>query len=88
MNIKKFENELFYNFIDDECFRNELLSILIKAVENRKKEGTQKEMSLFLEIPLTKLKQIENGTCVDFNSTNNYINYFTNYRLTFFQSNL
>jgi hypothetical protein len=81
MKDKKIKNELFFNWIDDECFRNEL-SEIINEIKNNRKEN-QSEISKFTEIPLTKIKQIENGTCVDFNAIINYVNYLSSKRISF-----
>jgi hypothetical protein len=72
--MKKVEIQTNFSFIDDLEFRNKL-SILVDISKERRRE-TQKDISNILEIPLTKIKQIESGTCVDFNAINNYINYF------------
>jgi hypothetical protein len=80
MKNKEFKNELFFNWIDDECFRNELSEIINEIKINRKEN--QSEISKFTEIPLTKVKQIENGTCVDFNAIINYINYLSPKRIS------
>jgi len=42
------------------------------------RKETQKDISKWTGISLTKVKEIENGTCKDFNSINNYINYLNN----------
>lgn len=77
---KKSENQLFFSWIHDI----ELKTQLTKCVKNAKQKRfeTQKEVSNILEISLTKIKEIENGTCKDFNAINNYINYFG---LTFYK---
>lgn len=68
------ENQLFYNWIDDLELKNQL-TIKTKLSKEKRTE-TQKEVSEILNIPLTKIKEIENGKCKDFNAINNYINYF------------
>lgn len=74
--MEKLENELFFNWIDHKKFRIELTKKVQRS--KTKRLETQKEVASILEIPLTKIKQIENGTCKDFNAINNYINYFSN----------
>lgn len=73
-NINKLENELFFKWIDDL----ELKTQLTNCVNNSKsiRRETQNEISNTLNISLTKIKEIENGKCKDFNAINNYINYF------------
>lgn len=75
MKNEQFENELYFNWIDDIGFRSELSEMIIKLKDNRKE--SQSQISKFTEIPLTKVKQIENGSCVDFNAILNYINYLS-----------
>ena len=73
MKNKKFENELFFEWIDNLEFRNKLSELLIEAKTRRKTCETQKQVSEALDIPLTKIKQIENGTSKDINSIVNYL---------------
>ena len=72
--IKKFENQLFFKWIDDLELKNQLTVKVNLAKEKR--EETQKDVAEILNISLTKIKEIENGTCKNFNAINNYINYF------------
>ena len=74
-NIKELETELYFNWIDDLEFKTELTN-KVKLIKSRRLES-QKEISKWTNIPLTKIKQIENGSCVDFNAINNYINYLS-----------
>lgn len=74
MKTYKFKNQLFFTWIDDLEFKTQLTNCVKKAKERR--EETQLEVSNILNISLTKIKEIENGTCKDFNAINNYINYF------------
>lgn len=68
------KTQLFFNWIDDIELKTQLT---IKACNAKKKrKETQKEVSETLEISLTKIKEIEKGTCKDFNAINNYLNYF------------
>ena len=67
------DNRTNFSFIDDISFRNKLSKMVDEAKSNRME--TQKEVSDWTGISLTKIKQIENGTCVDFNAINNYLNY-------------
>lgn len=76
MNNNEFESELFFNWIDDLEFKTQLTICVKNARDKRKSSETQNEVSKWIGVPLTKIKQIENGTCVDFNAINNYINYF------------
>ena len=72
--IKKLENQLFFKWIDDLELKNQLT---IKVnLSKEKREETQKYVAEMLNISLTKIKEIENGTCKDFNAINNYLNYF------------
>lgn len=72
---KESESQLFFNWIDDLELKIRLTKKVKEGVSNRL--GTQKEMSSYLGISLTKFKEIENGKCKDFNAINNYINYFS-----------
>lgn len=70
------ESELFFKWLSDIRLRNEL-DLCVRLSKKRRKESlTQYDVADILNISLTKIKQIENGTCVDFNSINNYINFF------------
>ena len=73
MKDKKFENELFFEWIDNLEFRNKLSELLIEAKTRRKNSETQKHVAFVLDIPLTKIKQIENGTSKDINAIVNYL---------------
>ncbi len=72
--IKKFENELFFNWIDDLKLKTELTE-KVKKIKSIRTE-TQQEYASIIGCSLTKLKQIENGTCKDFNAINNYLNFY------------
>lgn len=74
INTKKLESQLLFKWIDDVELKYQLSSKVVSAKEKRTE--TQKEVSKWLGIPLTKIKEIENGSCKDFNAINNYINYF------------
>lgn len=74
--MEKPENKLFFNWIDHVKFKSELTRRVKKSKTIRVE--TQAELATTLEIPLTKIKQIENGSCKDFNAINNYLNYFSN----------
>jgi len=70
------KSELFFTWLSDIKLRSEL-DLCVKLSKKRRKEFlTQHDVADILNISLTKIKQIENGTCVDFNSINNYINFF------------
>ena len=73
--MEELKNELFFNWIDDLEFRTQLTNNVKEAKSNRTE--TQKEVSQMINSPLTKIKEIEKGTCKDFNAINNYINYLT-----------
>ena len=73
MNNKKFKNELFFEWIDNLEFRNKLSDLVIEAKTRRKNSETQKQVAFVLDIPLTKIKQIENGTSKDINAIVNYL---------------
>ena len=73
MKSKEFECEPFLEWIDDIQLRCELRESILECKSHRKE--SQKEVSKQLGISLTKIKQIEKGTCKDFNAINNYINY-------------
>ena len=72
--MEKSENELYFIWIDDL----ELKIQLTDKVKNSKikRKETQQSLSNVLNIPLTKIKEIEKGSCKDFNAINNYLNYF------------
>ena len=72
---KKTESELFFDWIDDIKLKSELTYLVKKA--KAKRQETQKEIAETIRTSLTKIKQIENGSCKDFNAINNYINYFS-----------
>ena len=70
------ESELFFKWLSDIRLRNEL-DLCVRLSKKRRKESlTQHDVADILNISLTKIKQIENGTCVEFNSINNYKNFF------------
>ena len=69
------KTELYYNWISESELRIRLTE-KVKLIKSRRLES-QKEISKWTNIPLTKIKQLENGTCVDFNAINNYINYLS-----------
>ena len=71
--LDEFENELFFSTFDCLQLRYELTNRVKKAKEKRM--VSQKRLSDILNISETKIKQIENGSCKDFNSINNYINF-------------
>ena len=73
MNNKKFENKLLFDWINNLEFKTKLSELLIQAKTRRKKYETQKQVSEALNIPLTKIKQIENGTSKDINAVVNYL---------------
>ena len=73
MNNKKPENELFFEWIDNLEFRYKLSELVIEAKTRRKNSETQKQVAFVLDIPLTKIKQIENGTSKDINAIVNYL---------------
>jgi len=75
MKRKKTESELFFDWIDDIKLKSELTYLVKKA--KAKRQETQKEIAETIRTSLTKIKQIENGSCKDFNAINNYINYFS-----------
>ena len=73
MKDKKFENELFFEWIDNLEFKTKLSELVIEAKTRRKNSETQKQIAFVLDIPLTKIKQIENGTSKDINAIVNYL---------------
>ena len=73
---KRLECQLFFKWIDDYELKTELTKRVIESKTSRNE--TQKEVSNWTGISLTKVKEIEKGTCKDFNSINNYLNYFGN----------
>lgn len=78
---KELENEPLINLISDDRFRNELINKINYAKETR--QESQKEVSKMINVSVTKIKQIENLTCKDFNAIYKYINYLTFSRITF-----
>ncbi|WP_271407435.1 hypothetical protein [Tenacibaculum soleae] len=75
--MKKEEStsQLYFSFLDCERLRSQLTINVKKSVAKRKE--SQKVVSETLQIALTKIKEIEKGTCKDFNAINNYLNYFS-----------
>lgn len=75
MNTKllELETQLYFNWIDDLELKNRL-TIRVKSAKS-KRMHSQKWLSDVLNISLTKIKEIEKGTCKDFNAINNYINF-------------
>ena len=73
IHLLELESQLFFSWIDDLELRNQL-TIRVKSAKE-KREQTQKWLSDILDISITKIKEIENGTCKDFNAINNYINF-------------
>ena len=69
----KSTNELYYDFIDSIELRTELTAEVINCKTARKQ--TQQQIADVTGIALTKIKQIENGSCKDFNAIYNYIGY-------------
>lgn len=65
----------FFTWLDDTELKTQLIENVLRAKERRKATTTQKQVSKMVNISLTKVKEIENGSCKDFNSINNYINY-------------
>ena len=74
MEITELKSQLFFNWIDDKELRTQLTKIVNQA--KQKREQTQKSLSIILNISETKIKEIEKGTCKDFNAINNYINFY------------
>jgi len=74
MKNKELESQLLFTFINDLELRNQLIDKVVLSKLKRKE--SQKEVSNILNISLTKIKEIENGSCKDFNAINDYINYF------------
>ena len=70
---KPTEYNTFFPWLDDTELRTQLIENVLRAKERRTE--TQKEVSKWVNISLTKIKEIENGSCKDFNAINNYINY-------------
>lgn len=74
------ESELFYRHIKHERLKSQLSTNAKIALEIRKRETTQQDAANTLGIPLTKIKQIENGTCKDIESILQYVS-LMNYNL-------
>lgn len=53
------------NYFKVQRLNNELWKHVTECKEIRKKETTQKDVALTIGYPLTKIKQVENGTCKD-----------------------
>lgn len=70
-----FNNETFFPWIDDKCFRFETATKVRRSKELRG-DISITELSHILKISRKKLYEIESGVCKDFNSINNYINFF------------
>lgn len=71
--IDKLESQLYFNWIDDLQLKNEL-TIRVKCAKSKRMKS-QKYLSEILNCSLTKIKEIEKGTCKDINAINNYINF-------------
>ena len=74
MENTELKSQLFFNWIDDEELKTQLTKTVNQA--KKKREQTQKLLSTILNISETKIKEIEKGTCKDFNAINNYINFY------------
>ena len=72
---KEFESELFYDGFKTKKLRSELSREAKTAISIRKENTTQKDVADTLGIALTKVKQIENGTCKDIDAILSYISY-------------
>ena len=72
---KQFESELFYPTFTTHRLRSELTKNVKIARKIRKQNTTQSDLSKITGIPLTKVKQIENGTCKDIDAILCYISY-------------
>jgi len=72
---KEFESELFYKSFKTKKLRSELSREAKTAIEIRKAKTTQKDVSETTGIALTKVKQVENGSCKDIDAILNYISY-------------
>ena len=72
-NVDELESQLYFNWIDDLELKNQL-TIRVKAAKD-KRTKSQDYISKILNISLTKIKEIENGSCKDINAINNYINF-------------
>lgn len=77
------KNEPFFSFIEDKELKNELSNTVKDLINERKIIFTQQEVSKHLKCSLTKIKQIENGTCVDFNAIYKYISFLSDKKLVF-----
>lgn len=71
------ESQLYFNWIDDIKLRTQLTNN-VKSSKIKRQES-QLEVSKWVNISLTKIKEIEKGVCKDFNAINNYCNYFGEY---------
>ena len=72
-NTECLEYQLYFKWIDDIELKTQLTEKVITCKEKRFE--TQKEISIMINISLTKVKEIEKGTCKDFNAINKYLNY-------------
>ena len=72
---KELESELLYNSFKTKKLRSELSREAKTAIEIRKANTTQKDVAETIGIALTKIKQVENGTCKDIDAILNYIGY-------------
>lgn len=68
-------NNEYYQWIDDNKLKSRLFNLVVECKKLRGRL-TQASLSKILSISLTKIKEIENGKCKDFNAINNYINFF------------
>ena len=74
---QKLKSQPFFNFIVIESLRSQLEETVKLATSIRKREKTtQQEVSEIIKYSLTKVKEIEKGTCKDINAIINYIKFF------------
>jgi len=69
------ESELFYPKFKTFQLRSELTKKVKQAIKIRKENTTQQDVAETIGIPLTKIKQVENGTCKDIDAILNYIKF-------------
>ncbi len=69
------ESELFFTKFKTFQLRSELTKQVKEAIKIRKEKTTQQDVAETIGIPLTKIKQVENGTCKDIDAILNYIKF-------------
>lgn len=77
IDTQELDSQLFYPMLKNIKLRTRLQKLVIEAREERNKTTeTQKDVAKWVEISLTKVKEIENGTCKDICAVFHYLGWF------------